>query len=149
MGMPSIIGTIIKVQNFLENKEANIYVPKDSSENLPIVLEHNRKYIVPDFQREIRWNKENLIELISDISNGERFLGNIILSKRTNHEYEIIDGQQRITILLMILRFIKHISGAAVPVFDTCPFNILSFSEFSSLMKYCFGDDVLLKQITT
>lgn len=138
--MPSIIGTIIKVQGFLENKEAKIYVPKDNSENSSIILERDRKYIIPDFQREIRWNQENMIELISDINSGERFLGNIILSKRGNHEYEIIDGQQRITMLLMILRYIKHISGAAVPIFDTCPFNIASFSEFPLLMRYSFDD---------
>lgn len=143
--MPNIIGTIISVQKFLENQEAKVFIPTNLDTDAPIILEQDREYIIPDFQREIRWKKENIIELISDINDGERFLGNIILSRCPNAQYEIIDGQQRITALLMLLGYITHISGTGVSVFQTCKFSIESFSEFQNLRNHNFDYESMSK----
>ena len=49
--MRPIIGTVINIADFLSIKEQNI-----SQENgNPYYLAGNRTYIIPDFQREIRW----------------------------------------------------------------------------------------------
>ncbi len=80
--MANIIGTVITVEKFLQNEEAKVYLPSTPDDGPAIVLEKDRKYIIPDFQREIRWKDENIIELASDISKGDVFLGNIILSKQ-------------------------------------------------------------------
>lgn len=61
-----------------------------------------KKYIIPKYQREYKWTAEKVQTLISDINNRDKFLGNIILNKVSDY-YEIVDGQQRITTLLLIL----------------------------------------------
>jgi hypothetical protein len=137
--MPNIIGTIISVERLLKNEETRVFIKQGNDEDSPIVLEENREYVIPDFQREVRWSRENIIELMSDINDGDRFLGNIILSKRQNLKYEIIDGQQRITMLLMLLKYIKYVSGNSVDVYSTCDFLIESFPKFQDLLNHYFN----------
>lgn len=144
--MPNIIGTIVSVERFLKNEVSPIFIHPTNDDYVPITLEQNREYVIPDFQREIRWKKENIIELISNISEGGRFLGNIILSKRQSLKYEIIDGQQRITVLLMLLKYITYVSGASVDVYSTCKFSIQSFSEFQNLLDHNFAYDTMLPE---
>ena len=113
-------------------------------------LDSNRTYIIPDFQREIRWDEEQIVELINNIGAGAKFLGNVILSetKRENgnpqslKDYEIIDGQQRITTLLMILRFIQYKYGEDLNVSgDFCSLEIQSFEGFSTLYENAFSEE--------
>ena len=61
-----------------------------------------RKYIIPKYQREYKWTSERVKTLISDINNRDKFLGNLILNKKMDY-YEIVDGQQRITTIMLIL----------------------------------------------
>ncbi|MDP3444132.1 MAG: DUF262 domain-containing protein, partial [Ignavibacteria bacterium] len=61
-----------------------------------------KKYVIPKYQREYKWSTEKVQTLISDINNRDKFLGNIILNKVADY-YEIVDGQQRITTLMLIL----------------------------------------------
>lgn len=60
------------------------------------------KYIIPKYQREYAWTEERVQALISDIDNRDKFLGNLMLNEVSTY-YEIVDGQQRITTLLLIL----------------------------------------------
>ena len=111
--MSQIIGTVIEIGDFLSPKTQSIVVQEKFTWN----LDSNRTYIIPDFQREIRWDEEQIVELINNIGAGAKFLGNIILSETKREtgnqlkDYEIIDGQQRITTLLMILKFIQYKYG--------------------------------------
>lgn len=59
-------------------------------------------YVIPKYQREYKWNDERVVTLISDIKNRDKFIGIIILNKRDDC-YEIVDGQQRITTIILIL----------------------------------------------
>ena len=63
---------------------------------------NRKKYVIPKYQREYKWTAEKVQTLISDINNRDKFLGNIILNKVSDY-YEIVDGQQRITTILLIL----------------------------------------------
>ena len=128
-----IIGTVIEIGNFLSPEAQSIVIQEQFTRK----LDSNRTYIIPDFQREIRWDEEQIVELINNIGAGAKFLGNVILSeiKRENgnpqslKDYEIIDGQQRITTLLMILRFIQYKYGEDLNVSrNFCPLKIQSFS---------------------
>lgn len=105
--MGNVIGTIITVNDFLSTKECTIKIQNPTSREVAFSLWENRNYIIPDFQREIRWKKENLLDLMRDIKLGNRFLGNIILSKRSSKDFDVIDGQQRLSILLMLIKYIK------------------------------------------
>lgn len=74
----------------------------------------NRKFIIPDFQRPYKWDIEKCETLWNDIENftvtdaksgSDYFLGTIVsYNDDTNKNFEIIDGQQRITSLFLMLR---------------------------------------------
>lgn len=144
--MSNIVGTIISVERFLKNQKSEVFILQTDCEEPYIVLEENREYVIPDYQREVRWKKENIIELISDINDGERFLGNIILSKKRNLKYEIIDGQQRLTMLLMLLKYVKYISGNSIDMYPICLFKIESFLNFQRLLDSYFNLNSLSSQ---
>ena len=54
------------------------------------------------YQREYKWTEEKVRTLISDINNRDKFVGNLILNSVSDY-YEIVDGQQRITTILLLL----------------------------------------------
>lgn len=69
-------------------------------------LEANRELIVPDYQREYRWGEKQLTELLDDIMDKENcYIGQIALIRREkdSKKYYIVDGQQRITSLIILL----------------------------------------------
>lgn len=111
--MPDIKGTIVIIRDFLANDVVKVKITGASE--CVFKLEEDRVYIIPDFQREIRWTPENLIELMNDISRQPKFLGNIILTRDDQKHYSIIDGQQRTTLLRMIVRYIASTFGDELP----------------------------------
>lgn len=78
----------------------------------------NKKYLVPRFQREYSWTKEEVDEFWDDIiqqiklvkkkpKNEEYFIGCIVLvGEDSKQDYLIVDGQQRLTTLTILLRAI-------------------------------------------
>ena len=73
-----------------------------------------RKLVIPSYQRPYAWGTDDIEEIFSTISSTQEeeenicFFGSIILSKKSNgfaqEEYYIIDGQQRISSFLLIIR---------------------------------------------
>ena len=63
--MAGIIGTIIDIKSFLENEECKIIVRPQHEAEQEIALYADREYIIPSFQRELRWNVDNVNVLIS------------------------------------------------------------------------------------
>ena len=75
-----------------------------------------RKYVVPRFQREYSWTKEQVYELWEDIisnisinddstiKNEEYFIGSLVLvgDDKSSH-HQIVDGQQRLTTITILL----------------------------------------------
>ena len=126
--LSKIAGTVLTIEEYLSPKSKEIDINKNKPGEKTISLYKNRIYEIPAFQREIRWSSDNVNRLISDIHNSPKFLGNIILSTNSNTIYEIIDGQQRTTVLLLIISYIRKIFGSEIEVFDTCKLNNASFS---------------------
>lgn len=85
------------------------------------------QYKIPRYQRGYEWEREQWKALWNDIrqtdqSVGNHFIGNIILLEKKDKNYEIVDGQQRITtisLLVMAIRDCKKYesdtSGGNVP----------------------------------
>lgn len=141
--MPDIVGTVVNLKNFLSKKRTNIEIMM-GTKRIPLFdLKENRRYIIPDFQREIRWEKEHLIELMRDIVNSQKFLGNIILTITEDENFEVIDGQQRLTVLLMLIHYIRVNYGEPVEVFETCEIENQSFDGLGMLMNHNFEYDSL------
>ncbi len=64
---------------------------------------------IPFYQRGYSWDKENVEKLLSDIYYSKTqsyFLGSIILKKGKGHSKIIVDGQQRISTILLIYKII-------------------------------------------
>lgn len=73
----------------------------------------NKKFVIPDYQRPYKWDVEKCETLWSDIENFAQteakngvdyFLGTIVSYVNESKNQEIIDGQQRITSFLLLLR---------------------------------------------
>jgi hypothetical protein len=83
----------------------------------------DKKYIIPRYQREYSWTKEQLEDFYTDIVSNikedkgnyeiqEYFFGTVILvgkMEKTNKPIEIIDGQQRITTITILLSVLSDI----------------------------------------
>ncbi|WYP27536.1 DUF262 domain-containing HNH endonuclease family protein [Alkalihalobacillus sp. FSL W8-0930] len=69
---------------------------------------NNIRYVVPIYQRNYAWGALQIEQLIEDIVNAEGtyFLGNLILNQRDHQEYEVIDGQQRLTTLYLLQTYL-------------------------------------------
>lgn len=70
------------------------------------------RYKVPRFQRDYAWTQEQWEDLWSDIESmdeGEyHYMGYIVLQRKGQHDFEVIDGQQRlITLSLVVLAAIR------------------------------------------
>lgn len=89
----------------------------------------NRVFSIDEYQREYKWSRENIVELIGDLrakffsSYQEKhptnavehyedyFLGSIIVSVREGKNY-LVDGQQRTTSLTLLLIYLYHAAKA-------------------------------------
>lgn len=70
------------------------------------------KFFIPSYQRGYRWDKRDVMRLLDDIweSRGAPYsLQPIVVKPRLDspHEWELIDGQQRLTTLWLILNYMK------------------------------------------
>ena len=67
------------------------------------------KFYIPSYQRGYRWEKDQVYRLLDDIyTNGAKnyCLQPVVIRKLTDR-YELIDGQQRLTTLYMLLKYIQ------------------------------------------
>ena len=65
-------------------------------------------YTIPIYQRNFAWGEEEISQLINDIAeslgnNDIRYhIGSLVVIERGKNNYEVIDGQQRLTVLALI-----------------------------------------------
>lgn len=146
--MAGIVGMVIDVKSLMSTEMTEVKYSKGEEKDVPlIVLKKDRRYSVPFYQREIRWDKRNILTLINDIYSDKKFLGNIILTEDVNGDYEILDGQQRLTSILLLYSYIRYKYNTRLQVFDICDFEIKSFSGFTTLLEHNFnmneiGDEI-------
>lgn len=143
--MVGIVGTIAGAKEFLSNTEVLLAVHPDSLPEQKIVLPSSRRYSIPAFQRELRWDDNNLKMLLSDLSRNAKFLGNIILTIHGD-TCEIIDGQQRTTVLMLIIACIKKKFGTQIDTPELCPLHNQSFEGFSELLNIAFDRQLISKE---
>lgn len=95
------------------------------------------KFFVPTYQRGYRWGKDEVERLLEDINdNGPKdtyYLQPIVVKYRENHDdFELIDGQQRLTTLYLIYHYI-HIKSRFTK--DEAKFT-LEYDTKPALTKY-------------
>ncbi|MCL2598594.1 MAG: DUF262 domain-containing protein [Firmicutes bacterium] len=130
-----IIGTTKTVEEFFENKQFEINAKSKHT------FQKNRRYVVPDYQREIRWECQNLESLMNDILRGEKFLGNLILQfDECQNTYDIIDGQQRLTSFCLLFKFFESNDRYSKKI-DACELQVESFTTFQECLTWGFDKE--------
>jgi len=117
---------------------------------------NKRTLTIPDFQRSYVWSEKNLSKLLNNLKQNNQnkyYMGTILLYKRTKNEYEIIDGQQRIT-TLVILDYI--VNGKNNNLLSNLTFSsqtsinhIIRAKKYFEENKNCMQGSVLKKVIFT
>ena len=81
------------------------------------VLTIKGNFFVPDYQRGYRWGENEVKQLLEDIyENGEKsyYLQPIVVKPIEEENFELIDGQQRLTTLYLILSYLREKLGNIV-----------------------------------
>ena len=77
------------------------------------ILKIEGSFFVPDYQRGYRWGTSEVELLLNDITeNGKQhgqnyYLQPIVVKAIGKNNYELIDGQQRLTTLYLILSYLR------------------------------------------
>lgn len=96
------------------NSFQSLTVLTDSSKTFSLrELFQNNYFYIPDYQRGYSWGVDQLTDLIRDIDNISKldhshYTGTIVAAKNllTPDKYELVDGQQRLTSLIILLNCI-------------------------------------------
>ena len=77
----------------------------------------DKSFYIPAYQRGYRWSSRQVIDLLKDIwefaskrqkQEGEFYCLQPIVVKRTDSKYIVIDGQQRLTTLYIVLKYLEQ-----------------------------------------
>ena len=80
-------------------------------------------FFVPSYQRGYRWGQDEVLRLLNDVyTNGKKnYCLQPVVVRKSGDAYELIDGQQRLTTLYLIYRYMKNVN----PMFISEPaFNL-------------------------
>ena len=80
-------------------------------------------FYVPSYQRGYRWGEDEVRRLLNDIyNNGKKnYCLQPVVVRKMDNSYELIDGQQRLTTLYLIYRYMKNVN----PFFSEPAFNLI------------------------
>ncbi|MGL5591898.1 MAG: DUF262 domain-containing protein, partial [Metamycoplasmataceae bacterium] len=120
--------------------------------NLIELLENCRIMKIPFYQREYTWDTQDTEKLLNDIfysKTDKYFLGSIILKKGKGHENIIIDGQQRISTIILvykiILKYFKDFESYELDklkiVFDRLEFDSFNLKDGDKLLQIIRSED--------
>ena len=87
-----------------------------------LVGEIEGSFFIPSYQRGYRWRKEEVIRLLDDIYNiyntdthtSRNYCLQPIVVRKIKEQFELIDGQQRLTTLYLIYKFMNLRSGGFI-----------------------------------
>lgn len=89
--------------------------------NLNLTEIFQDQYIIPLYQRNFAWRKDEIEQLLQDIyesfrknPSGNYYIGSLVTLKRRDGVYEVIDGQQRLTVLSLITKMLGITNNACL-----------------------------------
>lgn len=84
---------------------------KTESLNVGTLFSQERFYRIPPYQRPFSWDDEQFDDLILDTKDADRntpyFIGTMVLHKEADGTLAVVDGQQRLTSLLILLACLR------------------------------------------
>lgn len=91
----------------------------DKLELIPVKDLLGKNFFIPSYQRGYLWEERQVLDLLEDISEfqkkekkekGEFYcLQPIVVTKREDDSWEVIDGQQRLTTIYILLAYLEDI----------------------------------------
>lgn len=127
---------MMTVSDFLGKEDFEFKIQGNPG-TITIAILKDRTYSIPAYQREIRWKAENVNILMDDLIAGKKFLGTVLLNKVDDLNYEIIDGQQRISVFMLILKAIeKKLSKS----FSLCHFQNKTYECLFDVLTLDFDE---------
>ena len=80
------------------------------------ILTDKDSFFIPSYQRGYRWTQQQVVDLLNDIweftlkekTKDEFYCLQPIVVKERNNQWEVIDGQQRLTTIYIILTYINN-----------------------------------------
>lgn len=103
-----------------------------------LVGEIEGTFIIPSYQRGYRWGKDEVLRLLNDVYlNGKKnYCLQPVVVRKSPDGYELIDGQQRLTTIYLIYRFMKDVN----PFFSDPKFNLDYKTRGQLLFPHRQGD---------
>lgn len=110
-------------------------------------VEHllDAEYVIPLYQRNFAWGEEQISRLLRDIYESMKseeeqyFVGSLVVIQRKGGKYEVIDGQQRLTIL-SLLSIVLHLNVTPNISYDSRPEVERFFEQISTGSPIYEGD---------
>ncbi|MEI8606897.1 DUF262 domain-containing protein [Pseudoalteromonas sp. B160] len=125
----------LKVQSSNVNANNQIH-----SYNVKGLLSDTNRYLVPMYQRNYAWGEGEINQLIQDVldyqenkPNQTYYIGTLVVFKRKDDSYEVIDGQQRFTTLTLLSFALKRMV-TKYQTFDMDWYDVVNLS-FESRQK--------------
>ena len=79
---------------------------KNTVEILNVEQIFQAKYVVPIYQRNFAWGEEQICQLLQDIresiNDQQYYIGSLVVLRRQDGTFEVIDGQKRLTTLALL-----------------------------------------------
>ena len=92
-------------------------------------------YVIPLYQRAYAWEDKEIVQLIDDINDttGDYYIGSLIVAKIKGQEeqYEVVDGQQRLTTLYLLLHYLASRGDWSGEVGKTLSFGCRPNSNYT------------------
>ena len=92
------------------------YMEKDIVLESRLVGTIKGDFFVPSYQRGYRWGKTEVVRLLDDIysCDGNSYYLQPVVVRKNGDKYELIDGQQRLTTIYLIYRYMNNASGGFI-----------------------------------
>ncbi|MCH5234101.1 MAG: DUF262 domain-containing protein [Muribaculaceae bacterium] len=119
----------------MKSDNINNFTPKTLAEDHPDVV-----FNIPIYQRLFAWEKKQIYKLLEDLTEcwknkeSNYYIGILTVSKNTNQQLDLIDGQQRMTVVSLIAIALKELYEDELKYWD----KFLNFGkriEFSAREK--------------
>lgn len=107
----------------------------------------NDQYIIPIYQRNYAWGDTEIELLLTDLENAKQrdpnknyYIGSLVVAKRPDDKFEVIDGQQRLTTFTLLANYLKRkYPTLALPTQPNVSFEFRQDSD--TALKQLFDND--------
>ena len=109
---------VLKEPVIMIERRSTIVMDREVVFDLKAVGDIKGDFYVPSYQRGYRWGKTEVVRLLDDIyatGGKSNYCLQPIVLRRKDEKYEVVDGQQRLTTLYLIYRYMNIESNGFLP----------------------------------